>query len=65
MYDLSGKIFAIFGPGCTAGCWTAGAMYPNPSDPASGVEWRFVSARKPTRETFLESLDAGGVADQQ
>src|SRR5437660_5708158 len=29
LYDLSDKIFAIFGPGCTAGCWTAGAVYPN------------------------------------
>jgi len=29
LYDLSDKIFAIFGPGCTAGCWTAGAEYLN------------------------------------
>jgi YD repeat-containing protein len=29
MYDLSGKIFAEFGPGCTAGCWIAGAVYLN------------------------------------
>ena len=29
LYDLSDNIFAIFGPGCTAGCWTAGAEYLN------------------------------------
>jgi len=29
LYDLSDNIFAIFGLGCTAGCWTAGAEYLN------------------------------------
>jgi len=29
MYDLSDNIFAEFGPGCTAGCWIAGAVYLN------------------------------------
>jgi len=29
LYDLSGNIFSTFGPGCQAGCWTAGAVYLN------------------------------------
>jgi len=29
LYDLSDEIFATFVPGCTAGCWTAAAIYLN------------------------------------